>query len=434
MREEVEMVPEQPPRRSKADKEPITIDLPVEPSDTLAEPIRSIDSDNAISAEAADDAAATEAAPIRDDVTDEPVMAPSADEPPAADQPLQADQPVMADQPLMDEPVPAPGIRSSSTDSEPEARPAPVVAQRQSPSTPALLAAGIVGGLVALALAGSMQYAGYLPAASTAPTQDTTAVSSEIARLQDQVQALQNRPAPTDSTLAERVQALEAGLSQANPSDVPQRLAALEGQVKDVSSATQATAGNDADLARRLQEAEAKINDEGPEQQVARAVAAAALKAAIDRGGPFETELQTFADVASDDPAVADLQKFGSIGVPSRAQLQADFPHIADAMLEAVAQPDENQGLAARLMSSAMSVVKVRRVGDVQGDTPEAIVARMEDGLRSGDLPAAARQWDSLPESAKNASQDFKQKLDARIQVENLVGGTLTRAVAGTQG
>jgi hypothetical protein len=78
--------------------------------------------------------------------------------------------------------------------------------------------------------------------------------------------------------------------------------------------------------------------------------------------------------------------------------------------------------------------VKVRRVGDVQGDTPEAVVARMEDGLRSGDLPAAARQWDSLPESAKNASQDFKQKLDARIQVENLVGGTLTRAVAGTQG
>jgi hypothetical protein len=434
MREEVEMVPEQPPRRSKADKEPITIDLPVEPSDTLAEPIRSIDSDDAISAEAADDAAATEAAPIRDDVTDEPVMAPSADEPPTADEPLQTDQPVMADQPLMDEPVPAPGIRSSSTDSEPEARPAPVVAQRQSPSTPALLAAGIVGGLVALALAGSMQYAGYLPAASTAPTQDTTAVSSEIAQLQDQVQALQNRQAPTDSTLAERVQALEAGLSQANPSDVPQRLAALEDQVKDVSSATQATAGNDADLARRLQEAEAKINDEGPEQQVARAVAAAALKAAIDRGGPFETELQTFAGVASDDPAVADLQKFGSIGVPSRAQLQADFPHIADAMLEAVAQPDENQGLAARLMSSAMSVVKVRRVGDVQGNTPEAVVARMEDGLRSGDLPAAARQWDSLPDSAKNASQDFKQKLDARIQVENLVGGTLTRAVAGTQG
>jgi hypothetical protein len=434
MREEVEMVPEQPPRRSKADKEPITIDLPVEPSDTLAEPVRSNDSDDPASAAPADDAVAAETEQVQRDITDEPVMAPSANEPLAADEPLQADQPVMADQPLMDEPVPAPGIRSSSTDSEPEARPAPAVAQRQSPSTPALLAAGIVGGLVALALAGSMQYAGYLPAASTAPTQDTTAVLSEIARLQDQVQALQNRQAPTDSRLAERVQALEAGLSQANPSDVPQRLAALEGQVKDVSSATQATAGNDADLARRLQEAEAKINDEGPEQQVARAVAAAALKAAIDRGGPFETELQTFADVASDDPAVADLQKFGSIGVPSRAQLQADFPHIADAMLEAVAQPDENQGLAARLMSSAMSVVKVRRVGDVQGDTPEAIVARMEDGLRSGDLPAAARQWDSLPESAKNASQDFKQKLDARIQVENLVGGTLTRAVAGTQG
>ncbi|TDK34482.1 hypothetical protein E2F50_16730 [Rhizobium deserti] len=434
------MVPEQPPRRSKAEKEPITIDLPVEPGDTLAEPVRSNDGDDPVSAAPTDDAVAAEPAPVQYDITDEPVMAPSADEPLpadellAVDEPPVADEPLKADEPAMDEPLPEPAFRSGPRSDEPDARPAPAVVQRQGPSTSALFAAGIVGGLVALTLAGSMQYAGYLPAASPAPAPDNSAVAPEISRLQEQVQALQNRPVPTDSSLAERVQALEAGLSERSQSDLPQRLAALEGQIKDVSSATRATAGNDADLARRLQEAEAKINDEGPEQQVARAVAAAALKAAIDRGGRFETELQTFAGVAGDDPAVAELQKFGSVGVPSRAQLQADFPRIADAMLDALAQPDENQGLASRLMSSAMSVVKVRRVGDVQGDTPEAVVARMEDGLRSGDLPAAARQWDSLPESAKNASQDFKQKLDARIQVENLVGSTLTRAVAGTQG
>jgi hypothetical protein len=81
-----------------------------------------------------------------------------------------------------------------------------------------------------------------------------------------------------------------------------------------------------------------------------------------------------------------------------------------------------------------MSVVKVRRVGDVTGDTPEAIVARMEEGLRNGNLQASVSEWNSLPEPAKAVSGEFKQKLDARIQVENLVGGTLTRAVAGTQG
>jgi hypothetical protein len=80
-----------------------------------------------------------------------------------------------------------------------------------------------------------------------------------------------------------------------------------------------------------------------------------------------------------------------------------------------------------------MSVVKVRRVGDVEGETVDAIVSRIEDRLRSGDLQAAAQQWDTLPDAAKSASIDFKRKLDARVQVENLVSGTLSRALAGTK-
>jgi hypothetical protein len=158
------------------------------------------------------------------------------------------------------------------------------------------------------------------------------------------------------------------------------------------------------------------------------------LKAAIDRGGSFETELHTFGTVAGDDPAVAGLQAFAANGVPSRSELHREFPRVADTMLEATVQPDPDQGIAGRLLSSAMSVVKVRRVGDVEGETPEAIVARIEEGLRNGNLQASLREWDTLPEPAKATAQAFRQKLDARIQVENLVGGTLTRAVAGTQG
>jgi hypothetical protein len=70
----------------------------------------------------------------------------------------------------------------------------------------------------------------------------------------------------------------------------------------------------------------------------------------------------------------------------------------------------------------------------VEGTSPEAVVARIEDAVRNGDLATAAREWDALPEPAKAAGAQFKQKLDARLHVENLVGGTLTRAVAGTKG
>jgi hypothetical protein len=422
MQKEVEMVPEQPPRRSKTDKEPVTIDLTAEQSDVVAEPVRSNDTDDAVSAtEPAEDVSATAEEPAKPEPTQEPESSPSAADEPRYDDPWSAA--------AQSEPQPA------TVAPEPESTPAPH--HRPSPATSTLIAAGIFGGIVALLLAGSMQYAGYLPGATPAPAASNTAgLTSELAELRQEIAALRNRPAAAaapDAALANRVAALETAPRASNGAS-EQALGALKADLDRLRATVQSAATADSGLAQRLDQAEAKLNDRGPEQQVARAVAAAALKAGIDRGGPFETELQTFVTVAGDDPAVADLQKFASAGVPARAELQRDFPRVADAMLEATAQRDPNEGIAGRLLSSAMSVVKVRRVGDVQGETPDAVVARMENALRNGDLQASAREWDALPEPAKAVSRDFKQKLDARIQVENLVGGTLTRAVAGTQG
>jgi hypothetical protein len=300
-----------------------------------------------------------------------------------------------------------------------------------------MIASGIFGGIVALLLAGSMQYAGYIPGTSRSNLPDTSNLTAELDALRQEVAALKNRPAQAaapDPKLADRVAALEANAGNQTPATDDQAVTALQDELAQLRSLVEANRGNATELQQRVNAAEAKLNDTGPEQQAARAVAAAALKAAIDRGGSFEAELQTYANVAGNDTAVADLGAFATGGVPSRNSLQTEFSNAADKMLEAAAQPDPNQGITGRLLSSAMSVVKVRRVGDVQGDTPDAAVARMEEAVRNGDLQAAAREWEELPEAAKAASQEYKKKLDARLQVENLVNGALSRAVAGTQG
>lgn len=448
------MVSEKPPRRSKVEKEPVTIDLTAEETSPVAEPVRSNDTDEPVTqagkaaeeAVVAEDgkieAAADTASAIDDQLAAEPTVeeakaetAPSSDEAGSANNPFATKAP--AEEALSDEPKSGFTMNEppKSATVAPEPEPTPAVKQRTSPATTTLVAAGILGGIVALLLAGSMQYAGYLPGAKPAPAANTAGLSSELAELRQEIAALKSRPAAAaapDTGLANRVAALETAPRGSAGSD--QALASLRTEIDRLRATVQSSASAEAGLKQRLDQAEAKLNDRGPEQQVARAVAAAALKAAIDRGGSFETELQTFATVAADDPAVAELQKFAANGVPSRGELQREFPHVADVMLEATAQPDPNQGIAGRLLSSAMSVVKVRRVGDVEGETPEAVVARMEEGLRNGNLQASVREWNSLPEPAKAVSRDFKQKLDARMQVENLVGGTLTRAVAGTQG
>lgn len=453
------MVPEKPPRRSRTNKEPVTIDLTADETAAVAEPMRANDTDDVAPASAPDVAETAPAEPAADPVTEaktesqmpkaeaprfdepEPVAEPQPESEPAqsaeqvkpeeaatTDRPsLLHDEPQAQDHPAEDHFVNEPPVQEPFAQASPTPERQP---QRSAPTTSTLVAAGIFGGIVALLLAGSMQYAGVLPGGASSSSQSSGAdVSAELAALRQEVEALANRPADTSgSDLAGRVAALESSASTGAPDEaLTQRLAALESELTGIRSATEANAG-------RLQQAEAQINDRGPEQQAARAVAAAALKGAIDRGGSFEAELRTYETVAGGDQAIAELQPFATKGVLSRTELQRQASTVANNMIDAVSQPDPNEGIASRLLSSAMSVVKVRRVGDVEGDTPDAIVARFEDRLRSGDLPGAAREWDTLPEPAKAASQEFKQELDARIQVENLVGGALTRAIAGTQG
>ena len=95
-------------------------------------------------------------------------------------------------------------------------------------------------------------------------------------------------------------------------------------------------------------------------------------------------------------------------GVAPRADLVRDFPATADAMLDATQHSDPNQGVFSRLMDSASSAIRIRPVGSVEGDGPEAVIARIEDKLTNGDLKGASLEWDALPEPAKTAGADFK--------------------------
>lgn len=319
---------------------------------------------------------------------------------------------------------------ATATSSSGPAKPStPQQAERKQAATSGLIAAGIVGGLVALAAAGSMQYAGILPSfnAGRAGSEEIAALKTDLGSLRQQ---LANAPAADTSALEQRIATLEGAKGETPQVDgLSEKIAALESTLQSERSA-QASAT--AELTRRLADAEAKINEPRDDIEVARAIASAALKAAIDRGGPFLTELDTLSKVTPDDPAIASLQSFAATGVPSRSELMQKFPDVANAMLSAINQPDPNQGIMERLTESAFSLVKVRPVGNIEGETPEAQIARMENKLRNGDLQGAALEWNALPDAAKTASADYKKSLDARIEVENLVGDTLNRAITST--
>ena len=398
------MEPETPSRRKKAGDEPVTIDLEPVPPSASNEALTA--GEAAPESEAAETPAAETAAAETSEEAVEDKQEPLEPARPAYEEPARAETPPPA--------------------------------QRSGNAGP--LAAGILGGLIALLGAGSLQYGGYLPALGPERAGD----DSRVATLSNDVAALKTRlseqAAPVDlQPIEARLAALEqsaGSASEAAPSEASGKLEAdvsrltteLAALREAVARTNDAVSSTESQLAERIAAAEEKLDAPG-DVSMARAVAASALKTAIDRGGPYLAELEAFASVAPDDPSVAGLREHAAVGVPSRSDLVRDFDGAADAILDAVHQPEGDQGIFNRLMASAASAIRVRPVGRIEGDTPEAIVARIENKLQNGDFKGAAIEWQALPEKGKAAAADYKNKLDARVRVEELVGATVSGAM-----
>jgi len=199
----------------------------------------------------------------------------------------------------------------------------------------------------------------------------------------------------------------------------------IETSMSQLQSVTDALSGKITDLEKGQEELTQQVDAPSRQIDLARAIAAAGLKSAIDRGGSFMSELEAFATVAPDDPAVSELRDLAARGVPSRSGLVAGFSDAAAKAIAAAAPVDPEAGLVDRLMSSALSVVKVRKVGDVEGDSAEAIVARAEARLVNGDLDAAVTEWNALPETSRTAAADYGDALAARARTEKLIAAAM---------
>jgi hypothetical protein len=307
------------------------------------------------------------------------------------------------------------------------------------------LVAGILGGVIALAGGAGLQTAGYLPSFGGA---------AELATLKAQVEKLAAAPAAAaidppalaalgsaQDELTRKVDALTAGGASAAGaaalSALQDRIAALETEMAKGASgaaADQTQVQAFKDLTAKVTALEASSPAANGSAAVALAIAASGLKAAIDRGGPFMAELETYATVAPASPDVEALRTLAASGVPSRQDLINGFSAAANAMLSASQAPDPNAGVFSRLADSAKNLVKARPVGDIPGDSPEALVARMEVALGRGDLDAVLTEAAKLPVEAKTAGAAYLDLVKARRDTDGLVTKALSLALAAAGG
>ena len=64
----------------------------------------------------------------------------------------------------------------------------------------------------------------------------------------------------------------------------------------------------------------------------------------------------------------------------------------------------------------------IRPAGPVEGDSPDAILSRMQAAVTEGDFAAALAEQRGLPEAALAASADWAAEVEARLAVEAALG------------
>ncbi len=344
-----------------------------------------------------------------------------------------------------------------------------------------IVAAGVVGGVAALVLVIVLQASGLLPVpgrtAATEASRQAQSAADTAAALDRRVTAIEAMTADLPSLrsdidgVAGRVSALESGAQQqAAKSDVdalkkevadlgqrldsmpaaatPDDLTALANRVARLEALPLAgSGGNESQaaamaLAGRVDDAEARLTSLGQRvdaleakigalagtsasqvksDEAARAIAIVALRRAADGDQPFVADLDLAVALGIASDAVSELRPLAARGVPTVAEIQAEFPAVADAIVAATTTANPDAGFFERLVGSARGLVTVRPTTPQPGNDPPAVLSRVEAAVNRGDLATALNEREALPAAGKEASAAWAARARDRLTVDRLV-------------
>ena len=170
------------------------------------------------------------------------------------------------------------------------------------------------------------------------------------------------------------------------------RILALESAVKGLAAATAPLASSGAnDRSARL------------------TIAAEALRAAVERGAPYQTELNAVQALGVDRQATAALETFAASGVPSAAALARELEALIPALAEASEPRSGDTTFIERLKSNAQKLVRVTPL-NAPGREPQAVVDRIRLDAAHAEIAAALADLNALPEAAKPLAAAFSKK------------------------
>lgn len=297
--------------------------------------------------------------------------------------------------------------------------------------------AGLLGGVAGLGAAYGLAYLGMWPSPAQAPApadprlaQFATTIpelQTVTSTVQDELSTLNGRVSGLETAVAERP--AEAAAAPAAPGeDFSDDIAALNARIEELAAAPTPAADTGAlealraqveRLSQQLAENEGRINQTAADLATLSETATASaqsdsgavrlplifsgLESAFASGRSFEPELaalQTAAPDAAIPQAIADKAATGLPRPDNVArQLNAALPDMLAGRPVAA-----DAGWQDATADWFRGVVAMRPAGDVEGEGPDAIVARLEAAVERRDFVGANAEFSALPDTMQSAA------------------------------
>jgi hypothetical protein len=258
-----------------------------------------------------------------------------------------------------------------------------------------------------------------------APAPDLSELTARVTRLEESLKALGETAraggsvadaAALDTKVGELEQKLQARidakLSEGEASD-SHALDTMKSEIADLNAKLGALS-----VAERGADKEA-----ASAQSVASVLALANLRAGVDSGRPYATELASLRSLAPGISNFGALPAFAEQGIPTLAELTTSFKTASDTAIGAVPAPasaSDGESFFGSVLQSAKSMIKVRRIdGDAVGDDPDAVLARAGAKLKQGDLVATIQAAESLQGPPRQALASWIDAARARASADD---------------
>ena len=154
------------------------------------------------------------------------------------------------------------------------------------------------------------------------------------------------------------------------------------------------------------------------------------IQAAVEAGIPYAAIIGESESNSLELPAI--ILELSEDGVATLLELQNEFEDLITEALKAVETGAERGSIQDMARSIVSSLVQVRSLTPREGDDAVAVLSRLEERLKKGDLGSVLELYAQLPQPVQVTLESWKHKVQNRLDLLIAVEESLSKPLTVT--